>query len=106
MGVGAPGRERPTLEQVALRAGVSRATASRVVNGSPTVAGTTVWLAGNATDGSALLGFDARTGAKRFRARLAGPSVVAPTIVGQRLYLGTYTANSSTGLYPILRYTG
>jgi DNA-binding LacI/PurR family transcriptional regulator len=38
MSVGAPGRERPTLEQVALRAGVSRATASRVVNGSPTVA--------------------------------------------------------------------
>jgi DNA-binding LacI/PurR family transcriptional regulator len=38
MSVGAPGRERPTLEKVALRAGVSRATASRVVNGSPTVA--------------------------------------------------------------------
>lgn len=32
------GRERPTLEKVALRAGVSRATASRVVNGSPRVA--------------------------------------------------------------------
>ena len=32
------GRGRPTLEQVALRAGVSRATASRVVNGSPRVA--------------------------------------------------------------------
>ncbi len=32
------GRDRPTLERVALRAGVSRATASRVVNGSPTVA--------------------------------------------------------------------
>jgi len=32
------GRERPTLEKVALRAGVSRATVSRVVNGSATVA--------------------------------------------------------------------
>jgi DNA-binding LacI/PurR family transcriptional regulator len=38
MSVGSPGRERPTLENVALRAGVSRATASRVVNGSPSVA--------------------------------------------------------------------
>lgn len=33
-----PGRERPTLEKVALLAGVSRATASRVVNGSTSVA--------------------------------------------------------------------
>jgi DNA-binding LacI/PurR family transcriptional regulator len=38
MSIGAPGRDRPTLESVALRAGVSRATASRVVNGSTTVA--------------------------------------------------------------------
>lgn len=37
MSVGAPGRDRPTLEGVAARAGVSRATASRVVNGSASV---------------------------------------------------------------------
>src|SRR5215475_2964615 len=34
----ATARARPTLEKVALRAGVSRATVSRVVNGSTTVA--------------------------------------------------------------------
>ncbi|MDT4988629.1 MAG: hypothetical protein QOI74_2723 [Micromonosporaceae bacterium] len=38
MSIGAPGRDRPTLESVAMLAGVSRATASRVVNGSTTVA--------------------------------------------------------------------
>jgi DNA-binding LacI/PurR family transcriptional regulator len=38
MSIGAPGRDRPTLESVATRAGVSRATASRVVNGSTSVA--------------------------------------------------------------------
>jgi DNA-binding LacI/PurR family transcriptional regulator len=37
MGVRGSGRERPTLEKVALHAGVSRATVSRVVNGAPTV---------------------------------------------------------------------
>ncbi len=64
---------------------------SGLFNGSPTIAGQTVWLAENANGGSALLGFDARTGAKRFRAALAGPAYVAPTVVGDRLYLGTFT---------------
>jgi PQQ-like domain len=64
---------------------------SGLFNGSPTIAGQTVWLAENAIGGSALLGFDARTGRNRFRARLAGPTYVAPTVVGDRIYLGTYT---------------
>jgi hypothetical protein len=63
---------------------------SGLFNGSPTVAGSTVWLAENANGGSALLGFDVRTGAKRFRARLAGPTYVAPTVVGDRLYIPTF----------------
>jgi DNA-binding LacI/PurR family transcriptional regulator len=37
-GMALSSRDRPTLENVAARAGVSRATASRVVNGSPSVA--------------------------------------------------------------------
>jgi hypothetical protein len=60
-------------------------------NGSPTIAGDTVWLVENANRGSSLLGFDARTGAKRFRAALAGPAYVAPTVVGERIYIGTFT---------------
>jgi hypothetical protein len=64
---------------------------SGLLNGSPTIAGSTVWLAENAGQGSALLGMDARSGALRFRSALAGPAFVAPTVVGDRLYLGTYT---------------
>ena len=60
-------------------------------NGSPTIAGDIVWLAENANRGTSLLGFDARSGASRFRSRLAGPTYVAPTVVGDRVYVGTYT---------------
>jgi DNA-binding beta-propeller fold protein YncE len=63
---------------------------SGLFNGSPTIAGNTVWLAENAIGGSALLGYDARTGANRYRSRLAGPTYVAPTVVGDRIYLPTY----------------
>jgi PQQ-like domain len=68
----------------------SRRVGSGLFNGSPTVAGNTVWLAENAIGGSALLGFDARTGRNRFRAALGGPTYVAPTVVGDRLYLPSY----------------
>jgi hypothetical protein len=60
-------------------------------NGSPTVAGGTVWLVENAIKGSALVGVDAVSGKSRLRARLAGPAYVAPTVVGDRIYVGTYT---------------
>jgi len=73
------------------RATWAKRVGSGLFNGSPTIAGRTVWLAENAVGGSALLGFDARTGANRFRAALAGPTYVAPTVVGDRLYVGTFT---------------
>jgi PQQ-like domain len=60
-------------------------------NGSPTIAGGIVWLAENANRGTSLLGFDARSGARRYRSWLGGPTYVAPTVVGDRLYVGTYT---------------
>lgn len=68
----------------------SRRVGSGLFNGSPTIAGNTVWLAENAIGGSALLGFDARSGRNRFRAALGGPTYVAPTIVGDRIYVPNY----------------
>jgi hypothetical protein len=68
----------------------SRKVGSGLFNGSPTIAGDAVWLVENAFKGSALLGFDARSGAPRFKSALAGPTFTAPTVVGDRLYVGTY----------------
>jgi hypothetical protein len=57
-------------------------------NGSPTVAGNTVWFADNGK--RALVGYDARTGAEVFQAALAGISVQAPTVVRGRVVIGTF----------------
>jgi PQQ-like domain len=69
----------------------ARKVGSGLFNSSPTIAGGTVWLAENSDQGSALLAFDVRTGKPRFRSPLAGPTYVAPTVVGERLYVGMYT---------------
>ena len=69
----------------------SRPVGAGFFNGSPTVAGDTIWLVENAIGGSSLLGFDARSGVRRFKSKLAGAAYTAPTIVGDRLYVGTYT---------------
>jgi hypothetical protein len=69
----------------------SRKLGSGLFNGSPTIAGDTVWLVENSVDGSALAGFRAGSGAIRYRARLAGPAYVAPTVIGDRIYVPTYT---------------
>jgi len=67
-----------------------RTVGSGLFNSSPTVAGDTVWLVENAFVGSALVGVQARSGVVRSRAKLAGPAYVAPTVVGDRLYVPTY----------------
>jgi hypothetical protein len=69
----------------------SRKVGSGLFNGSPTVAGDTVWLVENANAGSALVAFRATTGQLRYQARLAGPGYVAPTVAGDRIYVPLYT---------------
>ncbi len=58
-------------------------------NGSPTVAGNVVWFANNGTQ--TLAGYNASTGARVFSAPLGGTTLQAPTIVGGRLLVGTFT---------------
>src|SRR5262245_26322026 len=68
----------------------SRPLGSGFFNGSPTVAGDTVWLVENALGGSSLVGYDARSGVRRFKSELAGPAYTAPSVVGDRMYVATY----------------
>ena len=53
-----------------------RKVGSGLFNGSPTIAGDTVWLVENAFEGSALVGVRAGSGVVKFRAKLAGPAYV------------------------------
>lgn len=57
-------------------------------NGSPTVAGNTVWFADNGR--KALVGYNVTTGAKVFQAALGGITVQAPTVVRGRVVVGTF----------------
>jgi hypothetical protein len=57
-------------------------------NGSPTIAGATVWFAVNGDP--QLLGYDARTGDRVFDAPLGGTTLEAPTVVDGRLVVGTF----------------
>jgi len=72
------------------RLGWSRRVGSGLFNGSPTIAGDSVWLVENANAGSALVAFRATTGQPRYQARLAGPGYVAPTVAGDRIYVPLY----------------
>jgi hypothetical protein len=72
------------------RIGWGRKVGNGLFNGSPTIAGDTVWLVENANAGSALVGFRVTTGAPRYQARLAGPGYVAPTVAGDRIYVPLY----------------
>jgi hypothetical protein len=58
-------------------------------NGSPTIAGSTVWLAVNGK--LQLEGFDGRTGRRVSSSPLGGTTLVAPTVVDSRLVVGTFT---------------
>jgi hypothetical protein len=58
-------------------------------NGSPTVAGNTVWFADNGE--KALVGYDATSGRKVFQTALAGTTVQAPTVVPGRIVIGTFS---------------
>ena len=58
-------------------------------NGSPTIAGNTVWFSVNGTP--ALEAYDARTGEQVSSTRLGGTTLTAPTIVDGNLLLGTFT---------------
>jgi PQQ-like domain len=62
---------------------------TKTENGSPTVAGTTVWFAVNGKP--TLVAYDGRTGRRVFGAPLGGTTLVAPTIIGDRLLVGTFT---------------
>src|SRR5262249_62022524 len=62
---------------------------TKTENGSPTIAGDTIWFAANGTP--TLYGYDARTGTRVFDAPLGGTTLEAPTIAGRRPLGGTMT---------------
>jgi hypothetical protein len=67
----------------------TRPLGTKTENGSPTIAGGTVWFAANGTP--MLYGYDARTGERVFSAPLGGTTLEAPTIADGRLVVGTMT---------------
>lgn len=62
---------------------------TRSLNGSPTISGGTVWFT-TSGESPRLLGVDARTGAVRARLRLRTLTLVAPTVVEGRIYVGSF----------------
>jgi putative pyrroloquinoline-quinone binding quinoprotein len=59
------------------------------LNGSPTIAGDTVWLTVSGTP--ALVGVNADTGRKVATLPLPGLSIVAPTVIDGRIFVPTFT---------------
>jgi hypothetical protein len=82
------------LLRIDIRAGCrARVTWSRrlgldLANSCATVAGNLVWFVRTGPR-SALLGVDAGTGAVRFRGLVGAPGLVAPTVLGNRIYFGS-----------------
>ena len=71
------------------------------LNGSPTVAGGTVWLELSATPGT-LLGVDAATGKVRVRRKVGGIGFPGPTVLDGRLFSGE-THGFPAGRVPVVR---
>jgi hypothetical protein len=70
------------------------------LNGSPTVAGATVWLSlatfgGDGGRPGVLLAIDARTGRIQHKLRLDGVALAAPVVVGRRLYVASFAGRLS-----------
>jgi outer membrane protein assembly factor BamB len=67
----------------------SRALGTESLNGSPTIAGGTLWYARSGNPG--LVAVDTETGFRTGLLPLPGLAVAAPTVIDGRLFLGTYT---------------
>jgi outer membrane protein assembly factor BamB len=67
----------------------SRPLGTGSLNGSPTIAGGTVWYA--RSDRLALAAADAETGTQVASVQLSGLTVTAPTILDGRIFVGTFT---------------
>ena len=68
----------------------SRPLGAGLQNSSPTLAGRMLWFVRNGNSGALLLGLDPADGSVRVRAPAALPTFAAPSVVGRRLYAGSF----------------
>jgi hypothetical protein len=68
--------------------------------GSPTIAGGVAWLTNSPHASNYLVGLDVATGRIRYRAKLGGSSLVAPTVVDGDVYVGGFDLGYLTDAVP------